>query len=396
MDNQRLLVDGDKYLMKNYKRQPVIFTEGKGSYLIDSEGNEYLDFLAGIAVNSLGHSPEVVVEAIKKQADKLMHISNYFWTEGQITLGKILVENSFGDKVFFCNSGAEANEAAIKLARKYAYKKYGSYRNEIIAMKGSFHGRTIATLSITDSEKYREGYGPNPEGFKFANFNDIQSVKETITDNTCGIILEPIQGEGGVTAATQEFMTELKKLCEDRDILLIFDEIQCGIARTGRLFAYENFGIKPDIMSIAKALAGGFPIGAIIATEEVADVWLPGDHGTTFGGNPLACAAAVANMEFIIEDKLWERAEELGEYFKKALLDLGKKHKVIKQVKGKGLMLGLELEIEGGIIVEEAFKRRVIINATAGKVLRFVPALTIKKEEIDILIEVLDEIFLQI
>ncbi len=393
---EQIIQDGEKYLMYNYKRLPVVFTTGKGCYLTDSEGNQYLDFLAGVAVNSLGHCPDAVVEALKEQLSKVMHVSNYFWIDSQVELAKLLVENSFGDKAFFCNSGAEANEAAIKLARKYSYKKYGESKNEIIAMKGSFHGRTLATLAVTDNKKYQEGYGPIPESFKFVPFNDIDALKGAITENTCAILLEPIQGEGGVTAAELQYLKAVKQLAIENNIVLIFDEIQCGFARTGKLFAYEHYGITPDIMSLAKALGNGFPIGALIATDEIAASWQPGDHGTTFGGNPLACTAGVATLKEILAEKLWEKAETIGKYFETKLQVLVDKYEWVKQIKGMGLMLGLELTIDGGPIVEKAFAKKVIINCTAGKVLRFVPPLIVSEKEIDLLMDTLEGIFEEI
>ncbi len=393
---EQIIQDGEKYLMYNYKRLPVVFTSGKGCYLTDTEGNQYLDFLAGVAVNSLGHCPEAVVEALKDQLSKVMHVSNYFWIDTQVELAKLLVDNSFGDKAFFCNSGAEANEAAIKLARKHSYKKFGAQKNEIIAMKGSFHGRTLATLAVTDNKKYQEGYGPIPESFKFVPFNDIDALKAAITENTCAILLEPIQGEGGVTAAELQYLKAVKTLAVENNILLIFDEIQCGFARTGKLFAYENYGVAPDIMSLAKALGNGFPIGALITTDEIAASWQPGDHGTTFGGNPLACAAGVATMKEILEGKLWEKAESTGKYFQTKLQALVEKYEWVKQIKGMGLMLGLELTIDGAPIVEKAFEKKVIINCTAGKVLRFVPPLIVGEKEIDLLMNILTEIFEEI
>ncbi len=396
MKIEEIVTLGEQYLMNNYKRLPVSFVEGKGCYVTDTENKTFLDFIGGIAVNNLGHSPKAVVEAIKAQAEKLMHVSNVFWIESQIALAKILVDHSFADKAFFCNSGAEANEGAIKLARKYAYKKYGVNKYEIIAMSGSFHGRTLGTLATTDNKKYQEGYGPIPEGFKFATFNDIESIKQLVNENTCGILIEPVQGEGGVTPVDKQFLMEVKELCLEKDILLIFDEIQCGIGRTGKLFAYQHFGIEPDIMSLAKALGGGFPIGAVVAKEEVATAWQPGDHGTTFGGNPLACASGVATMKSILDEKLWEKAEEMGKYFTKKLQVFVETYPWVKQVKGMGLMLGLELEIEGASIVEKAFQQGVLINCTAGKVLRFVPPLIVEKDDIDLLIDTLDGIFIEI
>lgn len=393
MEIDEIVETGNQYLMNNYKRLPIAFVSGKGCRLYDTEGREYIDFLGGIAVNSLGHSPQELVEAIQDQAAKVMHVSNYFWNESQVRLAKLLVESSFGDKVFFCNSGAEANEAAIKLARKYAYQKYGAHKYEIIAMKGSFHGRTLGTLGLTDNPKYQEGYGPLPEGYGFAAYNDIDALKKAITPNTCAIIIEPLQGEGGVTPAEAAYLKAVKELCNQENILLIFDEIQCGIGRTGKLFAYENFGVTPDIMSLAKALAGGFPIGAIVATNEVASVWKPGDHGTTFGGNPLACTAGVATLEAMLKQRLWEQAEATGAYFRERLQKLVDEFSFVKEVRGMGLMLGLVLTIGGAPIVEQAFKKGFIINCTAEKVLRFVPPLIVTKEEIDGLVAVLKEIF---
>lgn len=396
MSLNEIIKEGNEYLMNTYKRIPIAFSEGKGSYLTDTEGKVYLDMVGGLAVNALGHSHPAVVKAIKTQAEKLIHTSNLYWIENQVKLGKILVENSFADKAFFCNSGAEANEGAIKLARKYSYKKYGEGRNEIIAMTGSFHGRTMATLSITANKKYQEGYAPIPTGFKQAKFNDFNSVLAAITDNTCAIILEPVQGEGGVTPADKEFMGNIRKICTERDILLIIDEVQVGIGRTGKLFGHENYGIKPDIMTLAKALAGGVPIGAMLATEKVAKSWEPGDHGTTFGGNPFACAAGIAAMETIINDKLWENANTIGTYLAEKLGEFVNKYSFVKRVKGKGLIAGLELEVEGAPFVEKAFKKGVLINCTSTTILRFLPALIIGKEEVNKLVEVLDEIFSEV
>ncbi len=387
---------GNKYSMNTYNRGTMVIEEAKGCHLKDEKGKEYLDLVSGIGVCSLGHSHPLVVKAIQEQAEKLMHVANLYWIPEQVELAKILVENSFADKAFFCNSGAEANEAAIKLARKYSYKKYGASRNEVIAMTSSFHGRTIATLCVTANKKYQEGFGPMPAGFSFAEFNDIESVKSKITDKTCAIIVEPIQGEGGVTAAKEGFLKELKNICVDKDIVLIFDEIQCGIGRTGKLFAYEHYGVEPDIMSLAKALGNGFPIGAILATDKVASAFSPGDHGTTFGGNPLACSASLATLKHIIEEKLWESVEKKGNYFRDQLEKFVDKYSWVKQTKGKGLMLGLELEIEGASIAKEMMEKGILINCTAKTVLRFLPPFIIEEKDIDRTIEALDEIFKRI
>ncbi len=387
-----IVEDGNRYSMNTYNRGTRVIKEAKGCYLKDMEGKEYLDMIAGISVCNLGHSHPAVVEAIQQQAEKLIHISNLYWIPEQVELAKLLVENSFADMAFFCNSGGEANEAAIKLARKYSYKKYGEGRNEIIAMTSSFHGRTLATLSITYNKKYQEGFGPMPGGFKFANFNDIDSVKAEITEKTCAIIVEPVQGEGGVNVAEEKFLKELKNICVQKDILLIFDEIQCGMARTGKLFAYEHFGIEPDIMSLAKALGNGFPIGAMLAIEEVAAAFNPGDHGTTFGGNPLACSAALATLKYILREKLWETVERRGNYFKEQLQTLVEKHPLVKQTKGKGLMLGLELKTAGAPFVQKMAEEGILINCTAENILRFLPPFIIEERDIRRTVEALDKI----
>lgn len=387
-----IVEDGNRYSMNTYNRGTRVIKEAKGCYLKDMEGKEYLDMIAGISVCNLGHSHPAVVEAIQQQAEKLIHISNLYWIPEQVELAKLLVENSFADMAFFCNSGGEANEAAIKLARKYSYKKYGEGRNEIIAMTSSFHGRTLATLSITYNKKYQEGFGPMPGGFKFASFNDIDSVKAEITEKTCAIIVEPVQGEGGVNVAEEKFLKELKNICVQKDILLIFDEIQCGMARTGKLFAYEHFGIEPDIMSLAKALGNGFPIGAMLAIEEVAAAFNPGDHGTTFGGNPLACSAALATLKYILREKLWETVERKGNYFKEQLQTLVEKHPLVKQTKGKGLMLGLELKTAGAPFVQKMAEEGILINCTAENILRFLPPFIIEERDIRRTVEALDKI----
>ncbi|HZX21676.1 MAG TPA: aspartate aminotransferase family protein [Clostridia bacterium] len=388
-----IVENGNKYSMNTYNRGTMVIEEAKGCYVKDAEGKQYLDMIAGISVCNLGHSHPVVVEAIQQQAEKLIHVSNLYWIPQQIELAELLVENSFADKAFFCNSGGEANEAAIKLARKYSYKKYGDGRNEIIAMTSSFHGRTLATLSVTSNKKYQEGFGPMPKGFKFANFNDIDSVKAAITEKTCAVIVEPVQGEGGVNVAKEEFLKQLKDICVEKDILLIFDEIQCGMARTGKLFAYEHFDVEPDIMSLAKALGNGFPIGAVLAIEKVAAAFSPGDHGTTFGGNPLACSADLATLRYMLQEKIWETVECKGDYFERQLEKLVEKYSWVKRTKGKGLMLGLELEIEGAPFVQRMAEEGILINCTAGKVLRFLPPFIMEEKDIQRTVETLDKTF---
>lgn len=383
----------EKLFMNTYKRVPVVFVEGKNCRLVDSEGKKYLDMVGGLAASGMGHSPDYLVEAIHKQAEKVLHVTNYYWNEPQYELAKLLVENSFADKVFFCNSGAEANEAAIKLARKYGYKNFDSPKSEIITVSESFHGRTLGTLSATANENYRVGYKPLPGGFKQVPFNDVKALEESITENSCAIMFEPLQGEGGLTPVTQEYVDKVQELAKKYNILIILDEIQCGFGRTGTMFAYEQYNIKPDIMSLAKTMAGGFPIGAIVATDRVAEAWQPGDHGTTFGGNPLACAAGVATVQEIISQKIPEKVEKDGAYLREQLEALMEKYTFVTKLKGKGLMIGLELSFSGNLVVEKAFEKGLIINCTAGNILRFLPPMIISRDEIDEFIKILDDTF---
>jgi acetylornithine/N-succinyldiaminopimelate aminotransferase len=378
----------EKYFINTFTRQPLVLEKGHGTVVYDIEGNKYLDFFAGIAVNNVGHTHPKVVNAIKKQSEKLIHISNIYYNEPSIELAENLVRLSKLDKVFFANSGAEANEGAIKLALKYTGK------TEIIAANNSFHGRTIATLTATGQEAYKKDFTATlPKGFKHVPFGDIEAIKNEITDNTAAILIEPIQGEGGVNIAPRGFFEELSKLCKENNILLILDEIQTGFGRCGTMFAHELFGIKPDIMTVAKALGGGVPIGAILATKEVATGFNPGDHGTTFGGGPLICAAANGTLEAIIEESLVENSKKMGDYFKNKLLNLKDKYDLIREVRGCGLMIGMELTQPGSEIVNDLREEGFLINCTAGNVLRFLPPLIICEEEIDQLIDVLDEEF---
>ncbi|MDW7672369.1 MAG: aspartate aminotransferase family protein [Bacillota bacterium] len=396
MTKEAFMQASDKVLMQTYKRMPVVFTSGKGRTLVDSEGNEYLDMMGGLAACGLGHCPDVLVKTIQEQAAKLIHVTNYFYNEPQLELAKLLTENSFGDKVFFANSGTEANEGAIKLARKYAFTHYGPEKYEIIAMTGSFHGRSLATLSVTNNDAYKVGLEPLPKGFTFTPFNDEAVLERAITPNTCAIMLEPLQGEGGITPATPSFMKKVRALADQHNLLMIVDEIQCGFGRTGTLFAYEQYDVIPDIMSLAKSMAGGFPIGAIVATDQVASAWKPGDHGTTFGGNPLACAAGAAVVAEIINTGIKDKAAAGGAYFLEKLEKLVDKYAFIKRTKGKGLMVGLELDFPGAGVVTSAFEKGLIINCTAGNILRFVPPMNITKEELDFCVKVLDEVFSEI
>lgn len=391
---KRLLEESDRYLMNTYSRFPVVFIKGRGCTLYSDDGREFLDFLAGIAVNVLGHCHPRVVVAIQKQAQRLIHVSNLYHIDPQIRLARLLVQNSFADRVFFCNSGAEANEAAIKLARKYSKDHYGENRYEIITAYNSFHGRTLATLTATGQEKFQKGFEPLPSGFRYVPFNDIEAMKEAISEKTCAVMLEPIQGEGGIRVPSDDYLREVRRLCDQTGALLILDEVQTGIGRTGKLFAYEHFGIKPDIMTLAKALGGGVPIGAMLATEKVARSFTPGTHASTFGGNPLATRAALATLETVLEDGiLLKECQRLGEYFMEKLRELKERYPdLVVDLRGKGLMIGMELSLPCAQIVRECFERGILINCTAERVLRFTPPLIVTEEEIDRVVDTLKDI----
>jgi len=396
MKTTELIENEKNYLMQTYSRPGMVLDKGERMKVWDLEGTQYYDFIGGIAVNALGYSHPKLVQAIKNQAEKLIHCSNLYYSEPQITLAKMLVELSCGDKVFFGNSGAEVNEGAIKIAVKY-FKEQNKDKHKIIYMKNSFHGRTIGTLAATGKYKYQKDYLPLLAKFKQAIFNDLNSVKEAVDDQVAAIIVEPIQGEGGINIASKEFIEGLRELCNKKDMLLIFDEIQCGLGRTGKVFAYQYYNVEPDILTLAKSLGGGIPIGALIAKEKVASSFKPGDHGTTFGGNPVACAAAIAYLKVLQEEDLITKCKEKGEYFKKKIEELKEKYpKFIKEARIIGLMVGLEIEKGGPEVVKKCLEKRVLINCTAGNVLRFLPPLIVKEEEIDYLIEVLDKIFKKI
>ena len=392
MPTEELREDADRYLMHTYTRQPISIVRGRGSRVYDLEGREYVDFVAGVAVNVLGHGHPDLIAAIQKQSQHLLHASNLYYTEPQVKLAEALVEHSFARKVFFCNSGAEANEAAIKLARRYAHDKYGTSRFEIITMLQSFHGRTMATLTATGQEKVQKGFEPLLPGFTYVPFNDLNAVEQAITPATAAIMLELIQGEGGVQVADQAFVKGLRDLCRDRDILLILDEVQTGMGRTGTLFAYEQYGIQPDIMTLAKGLGGGLPIGACLATDEVAAAFGPGTHASTFGGNPLACSAALAVMRVLLEGRLLTQSRTVGQYMEKSLLELKDRLPNVKDVRGLGLLQGVELTIDGMPVVTDCLNRGLLINCTMDRVLRFVPPLIITQREIDRLVDVLADV----
>ncbi len=396
MNSQQWIEKSDKYIMKTYGRYPIVPVRGEGCRLWDADGTEYLDFLGGVAVNNLGHCHPKVVAALQKQAAELIHCSNYYQIPQQIELAELLCNHSFADKAFFCNSGAEANEAAIKLARKYSRDTYGPERYEIITAADSFHGRTMATVSATGQEKVQRFFDPLLHGFKHVPFNDVAALEAAVTPITCAVMLEPIQGEGGVNMPSPGYFQAVREICDRHGLLLIFDEVQVGMGRTGTLFAYEHFGVTPDIMTLAKALAGGAPIGTMLAKDKFAAAFVPGTHGSTFGGNPLVCAAAIATVRTILEDGLLSRCEEIGEYLTGELETLGKKYSFVKEVRGVGLMIGMSLSIPGGDIVKKGHQRGVLLNVTHDTVLRFVPPLIVTRQEIDAMIAILDGIFAEV
>ena len=392
MKTDELMALSDKYIMETYRRFPIVLVRGSGARVWDSNGKEYLDFVAGIAVCSLGHSHPKVVEAIKKQVEILTHVSNLYYSEPQIRFARMLVENSFADKVFFCNSGAEANEAAIKLARKYAHENMAGGKYELITMIDSFHGRTLATVTATGQTKFQIGFSPLPEGFKYIPFNDIPALEDAISDKTCGIMLEPIQGEGGIKIPDDQYLNKVRKICDDRGILMILDEVQVGMGRTGALFAYEHHKIKPDIVTLAKAVGNGFPVGVMMTSDRIASAFQPGNHASTFGGNPLAMAASLATMENILNHGILENVIKVGEYFLKRLHELKSRYTAIKDIRGRGLIIGMELTFEGAGIVKECMDKGLLINCTGGNVLRFVPPLIITEKDVDVAVGVLGEV----
>ena len=392
MNQETVIADTEKYYLPVFSRNQIVLDHGKGCKLYDMDGNEYLDFLAGIAVNALGHAHPALVNAIAEQAGKLIHCSNLYYTKVQADLVKTLAEVSGFERTFLCNSGAEANEGALKLARKYGHQK-AEGKQRIISTVHSFHGRTLATLTATGQPKYQKGYEPLPTGFDYAEYGDITTLENLMGEDVCAVILEPIQGEGGVHVPSDEYLKQVRALCDKYDALLIFDEIQTGLCRSGKWFAWEYSGAKPDIITLAKALGGGFPVAAFLTTERLAHVFAPGDHGSTFGGNPLACAAANASLKVMRED-LAAKAAEIGTYFKTQLEALQKKFPdKITEVRGRGLLLGMELSKPGKPIVDACLQKGMIINCTAVNVIRLVPPLIITKAEIDALMAVFAEVF---
>ncbi|WP_312517861.1 acetylornithine transaminase [Anaerospora sp.] len=393
MNKEQIIAQDEQHYVPVFARYPIVLSHGEGPYVYDTEGKKYLDFLAGIAVNVLGHAHPKLVAAIAEQAGKIIHCSNLYYTEQQASLAAALTKLAGMDKVFFANSGAEANEGAIKLARKYG-KTLSEDRVEIITAENSFHGRTYATLTATAQPKYQKGYEPLPGGFRYVPFNDLEALKNIVSEKTCAVMLEPIQGEGGINIPDAGYLQAVRQLCDDNGALLIFDEIQTGMGRTGNLFAYQTFDVKPDIVTVAKGLGGGVPIGAFLAAGKVADVFHAGDHGSTFGGNPLACAAANSVLAVIAEENLGANAAVMGEYMMAELRKLQSKYsQLILDVRGKGLMIGVQISRPGREIVNRCLEEGYIINCTAGEVLRFVPPLNINKNHIDELIVNLDKVF---
>jgi acetylornithine/N-succinyldiaminopimelate aminotransferase len=390
---EELIQKAKKYIANTYNRYPIVVTKGEGCWIWDLNGRRYLDFLSGIAVCNLGHVRKEVLDGLVAQAGKLFHVSNLFYMEPQIKAAEILVENSFGDKVFFCNSGAEANEAAIKLARRYSWKKYGEGRFEIIVMDNSFHGRTLCTLSATGQKKFQEGFDPLMEGFTYVPFNDMEALQKAISGKTCAVMLELIQAEGGVYVADKDYIKTLRAITKEKDVLLILDEVQTGIGRTGKLFAYEHYDIEPDLITLAKALGNGFPVGALVGKDAVMEAFEPGTHASTFGGNPLAVATVTATLNTLLGEGIIKNCKVMGKYVHKHLLSLQKKYPFITDVRGKGLIWGIELSIDGDAVQREFLKEGIILNCTKGKILRLVPPLIIGTEEIDIFHEMADRIF---
>jgi len=391
-----IMEQADRVIANTYKRFPIVLTKGTGCTLFDTRGRSYTDFVAGIAVCNLGHSHDGVAQAISTQAQTLTHVSNLYYTIPQVELAAWLVQHSFADRAFFCNSGAEANEAAIKLARKYFNERGENSRFRIITMEQSFHGRTMATLSATGQDKIKKGFDPVLEGFDYVPFNDIEALRSKIDSSTCAIMLEPIQGEGGVCCPDPGYLKAVRRICDEKGVLLIFDEIQTGMGRTGKLFAYEHIDVEPDIMTLAKALANGLPIGVMLAREHVAEAFGPGSHATTFGGSPLVTAAALEVCRTLVQGNVINQGREAGAYFREKLLWLKERHYVIVELRGLGLLLGLKLAIKGESLVNQCLQRGFLINCIQENILRFIPPLIVKKEEIDALIDCLDELFEQL
>jgi acetylornithine/N-succinyldiaminopimelate aminotransferase len=382
-----------KNVMKTYSRFDANLVKGKGSWVETDDGKKYLDFVAGVAVNCLGHCNDTMINAIHEQSKKLIHVSNIYWNENQIALADKLISLSDHENVFFCNSGTEAIEVGLKIAKKYGASKN---KTEILYSENSFHGRTVGALSVTGQEKYQKPFGLLMDGVNKFKFNDIESVKEKMSDSVCAIIIEPIQGEGGIVEADNDFLVQLKELCDENDALLIFDEVQCGIGRTGKFFAYENYGVVPDVVCMAKGLGGGFPIGAAMAGKKASFVLEPGDHGCTFGGSPLACGVSLAVVNELLEKNIITDVEKKNKYFVEGLTKLKEKYGIIKNIQGKGLLLGISVGEYDKIIISKAFEKGLLTVGAGNNVIRIVPALNIEESDIDKGLKILDEVLFEV
>ncbi|WP_058485518.1 aspartate aminotransferase family protein [Defluviitalea phaphyphila] len=392
MAQDKWIERGKNVIMNTYNRFPITLSDGEGVYLKDIDGKKYLDFVSGIAVNSLGYKNQTLINALYNQMKNLIHCSNLYWNIPNIEAAEILIKNSIFDKVFFCNSGAEAVESAIKLARKYGKKFHGEDCYEIITMKQSFHGRTMGAITATGQSKYQKDLNPLLDGILYAEYNNFESVKKIISNKTCAILLEPIQGEGGIRPADKEFLKNIRELCDEKNILLMYDEVQCGIGRTGYLFAYEAYEVFPDVICLAKGLGGGFPIGAMMANKKCSSVFQPGDHASTFGGNPAACTAAKIVLNTLINDNILKNVKEQGKYLREKLLNLKEKFNIIIDVRGIGLMQGIELSIPIGDIIKSCIEKGLLLVGAGSNVIRFVPPLIIKENEINEAIDILEEV----
>lgn len=393
---QEYIEQAERDLLHTYNRYPIVFEKGDGVYLYDREGKKYLDFFAGIAVSALGYHYQDFDEALKAQIDKLLHISNYFYNEPAIKAAGKLKKASGMDRVFFTNSGAEAIEGALKAAKKYAFTRDGHADHEIIAMNHSFHGRTMGALAVTGNPHYREAFEPLIGNIRFADLNDFESVKSQVTDKTCAIMLETVQGEGGLHPVRKDFLEQVKALCEERDILLILDEIQCGMGRTGEMFAWQHYGVKPDIMACAKAIGGGVPVGAFLMTEKTAEKSLAaGDHGTTYGGNPFACAAVSKVLDLFEENDIIGHVQEIAPYLEKRLDEIVSEYDIVLERRGLGLMQGLECSVPVGGMISSCLEKGLVLVSAGSNILRFVPPLVITKEHVDEMAEILREVLSQ-
>jgi acetylornithine/N-succinyldiaminopimelate aminotransferase len=393
LSKQEYIEKAEEEIYKTYNRYPVVFDHGDGVFLYDTDGNEYLDFAAGIAVMGLGYHDKEFDDALKGQVDKLLHTSNLFYNVPAVEAGELILKASQMDKVFFTNSGTEAIEGALKIARRYAYNKDKSHDHEIIAMNHSFHGRSLGALSVTGNDHYQEPFKPLIPGIRFADYNDLDSVKALINDKTCAVIMETVQGEGGIYPATEEFLKGIRKLCDEHDMLLILDEIQCGMGRTGTMFAWQKYGVKPDVMTTAKALGNGVPIGAFLACGKAATAMEPGDHGTTYGGNPFVTAAAAKVLELFEKRKIVDHVKEVGDYLWEQTEALLKKYDIIIGHRGLGLIQGLELSVPAAPIVEDALlEEKLVIISAGANVIRLVPPLVISKEHVDAMLVKLETV----